>query len=154
MNNKSAVLCPPATSPYLWVNLASIYISKTMCVTKYLDPGFAFLYLVWSCVTPFKNSKATRTLAKCMSRLLVNFVCLVNCLRNLNPKLMWCSPVFFFKIWDISVLFVKKILHPTFKGRSVLYLVSYFIFRKFNRVWGFDILHWYPAYCSIIPFDF
>ena len=38
-----------------------------MCVPTYLNPGFNFPSFIWSGVTPFKTSKATRTLSKYFS---------------------------------------------------------------------------------------
>ena len=101
------VLCPPATSLDFRVNLPSIVIPKIMCVATYLNPGFTFLYIICSDVTRFRTLKATRTLAiyflieffqKVVPRLLINVICLINRLRNLNPKLMCCSLVFCFEL--------------------------------------------------------
>ena len=46
MENGSAVLCPPANSLYLRVNLPSIFISKIMCVPTCLNPGLTYPYII------------------------------------------------------------------------------------------------------------
>ena len=152
MDNGVDVLCPPASSLALRVNLPSIFNIKSMCVSTYLNPGLTFPSLILFCVTPFKNSKTTRKLSIYFSIDFLQkvvlvfwsvFVCLVNRLRNLNPKHMCCSTSFCFYPWDNLILFAKNIIHPPFKGRFILYVVCYWIFSEFNRVWGFDILQRY-----------
>ena len=137
MDDGGAVLCPPATSLSLQVNLPYISPSKIMCVPSYLNPSFNFPSLICSGVTPFKTSKYKRMLAnllfnwffpKDIPRLLINFVCLVNHLMNLNPELICCSPVLWFDLWDNLVSFAKNTLHPQFKCRFILYVVCYCIY--------------------------
>ena len=133
-----------------------------MCVSTHLNPGFIFpisSVLVSLLLIPRKQHRRyifpfQLLLPKFSLCLLINFVCLVNRLRNLNPKLTFFSPVFCFNLLDHLVSFVNKFVHPPFKGEFILYVASYCLSSEFNRVRGFEILQRYPAEDYILPLNF